>query len=144
MNAEYHASPRHSSKQAIAPIRGEPARPRLRGVGGSISLSGEAGMQPAMSRRTISAVRSEALFVSALQPSQEPSARQVQQAVAAAIRQFGSRGCARRVAQEFGDHPDAAAARMRWARQAAAEAFARPGVPGFVQGGRRHPACRAA
>jgi hypothetical protein len=28
-------------------------------------------------------------------------------------------GCAGRMAQEFGDHPDAAPSRMRWARQLA-------------------------
>jgi hypothetical protein len=30
------------------------------------------------------------------------------------------------VAQEFGDHPETAAARMRWARAVAGEAFAEP------------------
>lgn len=29
------------------------------------------------------------------------------------------RGCAGRMAQEFGDHPDAAASRMSWVRQLA-------------------------
>jgi len=33
------------------------------------------------------------------------------------VRQFGARGCACRMAQEFGDHPEAAAERMRWVRQ---------------------------
>jgi hypothetical protein len=87
-----------------------------------------------MNRRTISALRSDALFVSELQLSQEPSAQQVQQAVAAAIARFGSRGCAGRVAQEFGEHPEAAAARMRWARQAVAGAFGRPGMARSVTG----------
>jgi hypothetical protein len=41
----------------------------------------------------------------------------------AAVRAFGSQGCAERVAQEFGDHPEAAAARMRWARALAGETF---------------------
>jgi len=57
----------------------------------------------------------DALFVSALQCSQAPSTDQVRQAVDAAVRAFGHRGCAGRVAQEFGDHPETAAARMRWA-----------------------------
>ena len=61
----------------------------------------------------ISAARAGALFVSALQPSEEPSARQARQAIAAALGQFGHRGCAEQVAQEFGEHPDLAAARMR-------------------------------
>jgi hypothetical protein len=77
-----------------------------------------------MNRRGVSAGRCDALFVSPLQPSQDPGAQQVRQAAAAAARRFGERGCAGRVAQEFGEHPEAAAARMRWARQAIAQAFA--------------------
>jgi hypothetical protein len=80
-------------------------------------------MRPAMHHLSISAARADALFVSALQRSDELSTGQVRQAVAAAVRTFGSRGCAERVAQEFGDHPDTAVARMRWARMVAAEAF---------------------
>ena len=80
-------------------------------------------MQPAMYHLSISAARADALFVSALQRSEEVSTGQVRQAVAAAVRAFGSRGCADRVAQEFGDHPDTAVARMRWARMVAAETF---------------------
>ena len=65
---------------------------------------------------SISTARADALFVSALQRSEEPSAAQVRQAIAAAIRQFGARGCAARVAQAYGEHPETAAPRMRWAR----------------------------
>jgi hypothetical protein len=72
---------------------------------------------------SINAVRSEALFVSTLQRSDDPSAEQVHQAIARAVREFGSRGCAARVAQEFGDHPELAVARMRWARQVVDETF---------------------
>jgi len=52
---------------------------------------------------SISAVRADALFVSALQRSEQTSAGRVRQAVAAAVGTFGQRGCAERVAQEFGD-----------------------------------------
>jgi hypothetical protein len=76
-----------------------------------------------MHHLSISAARADALFVSALQRSEELSTGQVRQAVAAAVRAFGSQGCAERVAQEFGDHPDTAVARMRWARTVAAETF---------------------
>jgi hypothetical protein len=69
---------------------------------------------------SVSAVRAEALFVSPLQRSGKPSAYQVRQATAAALRQFGRQGCAERVAQEFGDHPELAADRMRWARSVVA------------------------
>ena len=93
---------------------------------------------------SISAARTDALFVSSLQRSDEPSGGQIRQSVAAAVRQFGSRGCAGRVAQEFGEHPELAAARMRWARQAVAEVFGEPGrrEPGQRVG--QQPAGRAA
>ena len=61
------------------------------------------------------AVRAEALFVSALQPSGSPSPDQIRRAVAATLQRLGVRGCAARVAGEFGDHPDTAVARMSWA-----------------------------
>jgi hypothetical protein len=72
---------------------------------------------------SIRAVWADALFASALQRCDQPSAGQVQQAVAAAVGVFGPRGCAERVAQEFGDHPESAVTRMRWARKLAAEAI---------------------
>jgi hypothetical protein len=65
---------------------------------------------------SISTVRADALFASALQRSDEPTAAQVDQAVSAAVRAFGARGCAGRVAQAYGEHPETAVARMRWAR----------------------------
>jgi hypothetical protein len=87
-----------------------------------------------MDLRGASAARRDALFVSPLQPSQQPGAQQVRQAVAAAARRFGQRGCAGQVAQEFGEHPEAASARMRWACQAIARAFAPTGSPGPGEG----------
>jgi hypothetical protein len=53
---------------------GEPDGLWPRGVGSGIEPAGEAGMRPTMNHRSISAVRSDALFVSALQPSQGPGA----------------------------------------------------------------------
>jgi hypothetical protein len=72
---------------------------------------------------SMDAVRADALFVSALQSSDEPSAVQVRQAIATASSELGELGCAARVAQEYGEHPETAARRMRWARTAAARAF---------------------
>ena len=43
----------------------------------------------------------------------------VAEAISCALRRFGVRGCVGQMAQEFGDHPDAAATRMRWVRQLA-------------------------
>jgi hypothetical protein len=65
---------------------------------------------------SISTARADALFVSALQRSDEPSTTQIRQAIAATIREYGARGCAARVAQEYGEHPETAVLRMRWAR----------------------------
>jgi hypothetical protein len=76
-----------------------------------------------MHHLSVSAVRADALFVSALQRSEELGTGQVREAVAMAVRSFGGRGCAELVAQEFGDHPETAVARMRWARTVVAEAF---------------------
>jgi len=67
---------------------------------------------------SVSTARADALFVSALQRSEEPSAAQVRQAIATAIREFGARGCAAQVAQAYGEHPETAVLRMRWARAA--------------------------
>jgi len=61
---------------------------------------------------TFEAVRAEALFVSALQPSGSPSPDQIRRAVATTLLRLGVRGCAAQVAGEFGDHPDTAVARM--------------------------------
>jgi hypothetical protein len=72
------------------------------------------------------AVWADAIFVSGLQRCDEPSAGQVRQAVAGVIRTFGCSGCAGRVAQAFGDHPETAVIRMCWARAVAREAFADP------------------
>jgi len=84
-------------------------------------------MQLLMYRPNTSAVRADALFASILQRSDEPSAGQVRKAVAAAMRAHGGRGCAELVAQEFGDHPETAVTRMRWARGVVGEVFAAPG-----------------
>ena len=79
-------------------------------------------MRLAMQHPNTSALRADALFVSTLQRSDDPSTAQVRHIIAAAVREYGPQGCAERVAQEFGDHPETAVARMRWARALASEA----------------------
>jgi hypothetical protein len=76
-----------------------------------------------MSGLNINSARCEALFASSLQRSECPDGHRVHQAITLAVRQFGSSGCALRMAQEFGDHPDSAAARMRWIREVVAETY---------------------
>jgi hypothetical protein len=78
---------------------------------------------------SISTVRADALFASALQRSDEPTAAQVDEAVAAAVRAFGTRGCAARVAQAYGEHPETAVERMRWARATVFRAFGGASCP---------------
>jgi hypothetical protein len=68
-----------------------------------------------MSTISVAKARAEALFVTDVQPSESRNDEQVRYAVQNAIRQYGSRGCAARVAAEFGDHPETAVDRMRWA-----------------------------
>jgi hypothetical protein len=72
-----------------------------------------------MTRLNVNEAWYEAVFASPLQPSDPATADVVAEAISCALRQFGVRGCAGRMAQEFGDHPDAAAGRMRWVRQLA-------------------------
>jgi hypothetical protein len=72
---------------------------------------------------SISTVWADALFASALQRSDQPGAAQVEQAIAAAVRAYGSSGCAARVAQAYGEYPETAVTRMRWARMMVAWAF---------------------
>ena len=105
-------------------------------------------MRSATYDSSISTVRADALFASALQRSDQPSAAQVDQAIAAAVRAFGTRGCAARVAQAYGDHPETAAMRMRWARAMVTGTFegASPEQAHCCSRGQQsaHRACRAA
>jgi hypothetical protein len=71
---------------------------------------------PAPARQNTNDAWRAALFASGLQPSDAPTAGMVATAIKGAVQQFGVRGCAGLMAQEFGDHPDAAARRMRWVR----------------------------
>ena len=65
---------------------------------------------------SVSSVRADALFASALQRSDRPGPRQVRQDIAVAVARYGGSGCAARVAQAFGEHPETAVTRMRWVR----------------------------
>jgi hypothetical protein len=58
-----------------------------------------------------------AIFASALQQSDSPPADIVAAAITSVLTDLGVTGCIDRMAQEFGDHPEAACERMRWADQ---------------------------
>ena len=104
-------------------------------------------MRSATYHLSVTAARADALFASALQRSDEPSPAQIDQAIAAAVRAFGTQGCAARVAQAYGEHPETAGPRMRWARAAiAASGGAHPAqaaAPGVLSA-HRSGICRAA
>ena len=74
-----------------------------------------------MARLNVTDARCAALFASGLQQSDVPTGDAVAEAVQRTVRRFGVRGCEGRMAQEFGDHPEAAMDRMRWVRQLARE-----------------------
>jgi hypothetical protein len=82
-----------------------------------------------MTRLNVNEARCEALFASGLQPSDAPSAEVVAEVISRTVRQLGIRGCAARMAQEFGDHPETAIDRMRWVRQMVGEACASSARP---------------
>jgi hypothetical protein len=92
-----------------------------------------------MSTLNLNVVRSEALFASALPSSCEPTAAQVRAELARTVRSLGVRGCAARMAQEFGDAPEAAVARMRWARRVVSEVFSAPATRKLAEYDRRLP-----
>jgi hypothetical protein len=75
---------------------------------------------------SIQTVQTDALFASALQCSDQLTVAQIRQAIAVALDALGGTGCAGWVAQEFGDHPETAAVRMRWARATVAALDGQP------------------
>jgi hypothetical protein len=82
-----------------------------------------------MARKNLNDTICEALFASPLQRSDAPSLEAVAQVISGTIRQLGQDGCACRMAQEFGDHPEAALDRMRWVRQLVSELCASSALP---------------
>lgn len=73
-----------------------------------------------MTALSVEIARAEALFASTLSACEPHDAAELRAAIAAAVRaEHGVAGCAAVVAQEFGDHPETAVVRMRWARDAA-------------------------
>ena len=77
-----------------------------------------------MSRLDVNQARREALFASGLRRSDTLTASVLTEVISRTVGQLGIGGCVSLMAQEFGDHPETAAKRMRWIRQLADEAFA--------------------
>jgi hypothetical protein len=94
-----------------------------------------------MTRLNVNDARCEALFVSGLQRSDAPTAAALAELVSRTVRELGVRGCACRMAQEFGDHPEAAADRMRWIRELVSEVSVLPPPRRPRPGGRPFARC---
>jgi hypothetical protein len=77
-----------------------------------------------MTRLNVNDARCEALFASGLQRSDAPTPEALSEVIRGTVRRFGIAGCVSRMAQEFGDHPEAAANRMRWIRQLVGRTYA--------------------
>jgi hypothetical protein len=75
----------------------------------------------------LTAARAEALFASDLSAATGTNRDAVSAAIADALRRFGgTRGCACEVAAAYGDHPETAAPRMRWALDVVQGIYNRP------------------
>lgn len=68
-------------------------------------------------------LRAEALFCSTLQPSEQCSPERIRCAVWASENRHSDVEMAGVLAQEYGDHPDAAVERMGWCLTAVRDAF---------------------
>ncbi|GGL60574.1 hypothetical protein GCM10010129_00150 [Streptomyces fumigatiscleroticus] len=77
----------------------------------------------------LTAARAEALFCSSLRTGSLPTRPQVARAVAQAVRLHdGTHGCAAVLAGAYGECPETAVARMRWALERIRTLYPRPSV----------------
>jgi hypothetical protein len=87
----------------------------------------QASEEVLMSPRNIDCAQAEALFVSAVQPSDRMTTEQIRAAVDETVQRHGMDGCAAIVAYEFGEHPETAVVRMRWANSVVSQALVAAG-----------------
>ena len=77
-----------------------------------------------MSRKPLALARTTALAVSAVSAREPLDRAATDAAIRCTVRSHGGvRGCMAVLAQQYGDHPEVAAPRMRWARQRIAELY---------------------
>ncbi len=85
----------------------------------------------------LTVARAEALFTSTLPTDTHPTRAEAVRAIRIALRSHGGvHGCTQVLAGEYGDHPETAAPRMRWARGVVDAIFGprRDRVPGRTVG----------
>jgi hypothetical protein len=116
-----------SSRESVSNVRTCVALPRTGDA--TADDSSRTGPRWTMTKLNLNTVRCEALFASTLQCCEDAHPLRVQAEIVRAVRELGNRGCAARVAQEFGDHPDTAVRRMRWAREMVTSLYGFRGRP---------------
>lgn len=78
----------------------------------------------------LTAARAAALFVSDVSVADHPTDVEVDDAIRRSLRTHGgSRGCTADLAAAYGDRPEVAAPRMRWALGVVESRYARPAAP---------------
>jgi hypothetical protein len=89
----------------------------------------------------LTAARAAALFVSDLSATGQPTDVLVHAAIKQALKTHGgARGCAADVAAAYGDYPELAALRMRWARRVVEDLYPqRPLLATRLTGSGRRP-----
>jgi hypothetical protein len=86
----------------------------------------------------LATARAEALFASGLSESFWPTREQAADAIGWAVRMYGGvHGCAAELAGAYGDYPDGAVLRMRWARRVVDAVYARAASTGVAHDGLR-------
>jgi len=77
-----------------------------------------------MSRQTLSLARAQVLAISSFSAAARLDRVSVDAAIRATVRSHGGvQACVAALAQEFGEYPDTAPLRMRWAKQAVASLY---------------------
>ena len=77
----------------------------------------------------LATAQAEALFASGMSASTDPTSAEVRAAIRQAVcAHGGTRGCACQVAAAFGDYPEVAVPRMRWARRVVRSTLSAPRV----------------
>ena len=81
-------------------------------------------------RSQLLAARAAALFASELPSGSRPTADLVEAAIARSVRlSGGTRGCVAALAAAYGDYPESACVRMRWARSVVMNVYDRKEAP---------------
>jgi hypothetical protein len=92
-----------------------------------------------MSTETLPAARAEALFASDVRTGSRPTVQEATSAIRSAVRAYGGvLGCALRLAGEYGEHPETAVSRMRWARSVVEVLYGQPHRTSLANLGQAH------